>query len=216
MGFFVVRMKIVKVIIFICEPRVLSDLCISILWTFLKCFSIGIFFFVFKETQKRIMIEKKFNYDSKDDIVPLGIVHENQSNSKKIVPATLAKAQEKAIEKRKSSTPKFNELWQSRENILKSISKKGTPKMDDSTNVFDENKENIFNNETKLTILSSVSTPQNEIQAVPTGSSSQQKYRKVSFKEETETIPECKIDGTILEEEPSDPMEKEVTIFVFF
>ena len=41
------------------------------------------------------MIEKKFNYDSKDDIVPLGIVHENQSNSKKIVPATLAKAQEK-------------------------------------------------------------------------------------------------------------------------
>lgn len=162
------------------------------------------------------MIEKKFNYDSKDDIVPLGIVNENQSNTRKIVPATLAKAQEKAMEKRKSSTPKFNELWQSRESVLKSISKKGTPKMDETINVFDENKENIFNNKTKSTILSSVSTPQNEIQAIPTGSSSQQKYRKVSFKEETETIPECKINGTILEEEPNDPMEKEVTISVSF
>jgi len=120
------------------------------------------------ETQKRVMIEKKFNYDSKDDVMPLGIASNNQQTKEKKLPYTLAKAQEKANEK--SQRLNSNSLWGSNESVKREHHTLDQSYQHQSDKIHSfRNKENIFSNHIDT----------------------DEKQRKVSFRDTPETIPEA-------------------------
>ena len=62
--------------------------------------------FISVEIQKRRLVEKKFNYDSTNDIVPDGNIKEVRRVDKHPLPFTIRKAEEKAAGKSTASKSK--------------------------------------------------------------------------------------------------------------
>ncbi|XP_057312821.1 protein Spindly-A-like [Hydractinia symbiolongicarpus] len=151
------------------------------------------------ETQKRILVEKKFNYDSTDDVVAIGVA-EPPTKERKSLPYTLAKAKEKENEKFAKTCSRTNNAkkpasfssgmnW----NVLpKEILKEFNIQRRDN---FEPSRDRIDNVFKSPAVSASTQQPSKEnrtpidrhnTKGRPTPETS--KSRKVSFKEEPETI----------------------------